>query len=109
MADAFEMGEHRHRGFGLDAADQAAPAARHDEIDGTVEALEHQPDSRAIGGGHKLHGIRGQAGALQPLAQSRRRSPRGTGRLSEPPRRMAALPDLMHSAPASAVTLGRLS
>ena len=30
-------------------------------------------------------------------------------RLSEPPRRIAALPALTHSAPASAVTLGRLS
>ncbi len=29
--------------------------------------------------------------------------------LSEPPRRIAALPALRHSAPASAVTLGRLS
>ena len=30
-------------------------------------------------------------------------------KLSDPPRRMAALPDFMQSAPASAVTLGRLS
>ena len=30
-------------------------------------------------------------------------------RLSEPPRRITGLPDFRHSAPASAVTLGRLS
>jgi hypothetical protein len=29
--------------------------------------------------------------------------------LSEPPRRITALPDFKHSAPASAVTFGRLS
>ena len=34
---------------------------------------------------------------------------RAERKLSEPPRRITALPALRHSAPASAVTLGRLS
>ena len=54
VADAFQMREHRHARFLLHARDQALAAARHDHVDGAVEALEHQADGLAVGGGHEL-------------------------------------------------------
>ena len=52
MADAFEMREHRHARFGLHARDQALAAARHDDVDGAVETVQHhrrRRRGRAVG------------------------------------------------------------
>ena len=109
VADAFEVREHRHARFRLHARDQALAAARHDHVDGAVEAGQHQPDRGAVA-------RRARAGWRLPAGRpraSRRPRRRRMARLerkpSEPPRRIAALPDFRQSAPASAVTLGRLS
>ena len=50
----------------------------------------------------------GKPAAARPCCRQSRMAPEEV-KLSEPPRRMAALPDLRQSPPASAVTLGRLS
>ena len=70
VADAFEMGEHRHARFLLHARDQALAAARHDHVDGAVEAREHHPDRRAVARRHQLDRSLGQA----RLCAGRRRS-----------------------------------
>jgi hypothetical protein len=50
----------------------------------------------------------GRPASRRPACRHSRIAPE-EWKLSEPPRRIAALPDLRHNAPASAVTLGRLS
>ena len=108
MADAFEMREDRHARLRLHAGDEALAAARHDHVDHAAEAREHEADRRAVGGRHELHRVGGQPARSRP--STRRRGWRATERkLSEPPRRITALPGLEASAPASAVTFGRLS
>ena len=106
---AVEMGEDRHARFVLHARDQALAAARHDDVDVAVEAGEHMADGGAVARRDQLDGGVGQAGGAQAFDQARREWRGSTASKSEPPRRIAALPDLRHSAPASAVTLGRLS
>ena len=54
VADAFEMGEHRHARLALHARDQALAAARHDDVDGAVEARKHHADRGAVAGRHQL-------------------------------------------------------
>ena len=109
VADAVEMREDRHARLVLHARHEALAAARHDHVDVAVEARQHRADRRAVAGRHKVDRV-GRAG---PPARAPRPSPprwRATMRkLSEPPRRIAALPALRQSAPASAVTFGRLS
>ena len=91
VADAFEMRHHRDPALALDPLDQRAPAARHDDVDMLGHA-EHQPDRRAIAGRHELdRGFR-QSGGAKPSAQAGSDGARGM-ELSDPPRRMAALPD----------------
>ena len=102
------MAEDRHARFRLHARDQALAAARHDEVDGAVEALEHQTDGVAISRRHHLDGVSWQARRRKATLQAATIAAE-VRKLSEPPRRIAALPDFMASAPASAVTLGRLS
>ncbi len=79
VADAFEMREHRHAGLGLHAGDEALAAARHDHVDGAVEARQHVADGVAIGGRHQLDRGLGQLGCAQALDQAgvdaRRRMP----------------------------------
>ncbi len=106
VADAFEMGEHRHARLRLHARDQALAAARHDDVDRAVEARRASCRPR-----------RGRASAPAAIAASGRPAARRPSIsaawmarferwLSEPPRRIAALPALRHSAAASAVTFG---
>ena len=52
----------------VSADDGRAPAARHDEIE-PVHGAQHLADRSAVGGGHELHAILGQAGTGQRLAQ----------------------------------------
>ena len=61
VADAFEMREHRHARLGLHARDEALAAARHDHVDGAVEAAEHEADGRAVDRRHELDRGLGQA------------------------------------------------
>ena len=110
VADALEVTDHRHARFLLHARDEALAAARHDaRRSQPVRPHEHQADRRAVGRRHELDARFGQSRG----AQARRRRHAWIARLdrwlSLPPRRIAALPDLRHSAPASQVTLGRLS
>ena len=53
VANAFEMREHRHPRFGLHAANQIFPAARHDDIDSPIEARKHHPDRLAVASGNQ--------------------------------------------------------
>ena len=68
--------------------------------------VEHQPDRGAVARRHELDGGFRQAGLAQALRRARRWMARLERKLSEPPRRIAALPAFRHSAPASAVTFG---
>src|SRR5690606_33778783 len=70
VADALEMGEDRHARFVLYALDQRAPAARHDHVYVAAEALQHLANGGAVGGGHQLDRILGQAGGFEPLDQA---------------------------------------
>ena len=56
VADAFKVREYRHARFGLNARDQAFAAARHDDVDISVETRQHQSDGCAVAGGDKLDG-----------------------------------------------------
>ena len=110
VADAFEVREHRHARLALHARDEALAAARHDDVDAA------RPARRASGRPRRgprwaRAGSRPPADppARRPVPQRSRRCALEVRRLSEPPRRMAALPAFRQSAPASAVTLGRLS
>jgi hypothetical protein len=105
VADAFEMGEYRHPGLGLHQPDQPLAAARHDHVDMFVHA-QHGGHRGAVARGHQLDRRRGQTGGRSPST----RQPCSAveeWKLSDPPRRITALPAFRHSAPASAVTLGR--
>ena len=108
VADAFEMREHRHARLGLHARDQALAAARHDHVDAAVQAGQHLADRGAVARRHQLDRILRQAGFAQALHQAVMDGAAGA-ETSEPPRRITALPAFRQSAPASAVTLGRLS
>ena len=106
--DALEMREDRHPRLGLHPADQPLAAARHDHVD---EARSSSASRRPRRGRWSA-----PAGSPPPAARPPRSpatSPAWIAcaerRLSEPPRRIAALPAFRQSAPASAVTFGRLS
>ena len=59
------MREHGHARLGLDARDQALAAARDDEVDHALRR-QHRADRGAIGGGHQLDRVGGQAGGGEP-------------------------------------------
>ena len=96
VADAVEMLEHGDAALGGDPLDQRPPAARHDDVDEIVE-LQERADRRPVGGGDELdRGLR-QAGGRSP-STSAAWIARAECRLSLPPRKIAALPDLRQSA-----------
>ena len=64
------MREHRHARLALHARDQALAAARHDDVDGAVEAGQHQPDRGAIAGRHQRDRGLGQVGFAQAVRQA---------------------------------------
>ncbi|CDO34629.1 hypothetical protein SPHV1_170064 [Novosphingobium sp. KN65.2] len=66
VADAIEMGEHRHAGVGLDPRDKALAAARHDHVD-QAGCGQHRADDGTVLRRHELDRRRGNADALQPL------------------------------------------
>ena len=70
VADAFEVREHRHARFVLHAVDEALAAARHDDVDRAVEALQHEADGVAIGRRHELDRGFGQARRLQARGEA---------------------------------------
>ena len=109
MHDAFEMREHRHARLALHPLDQALAAARHDDVERAAEAVEHLADRLARSERRARDRRLGQAA---PRAGRRRRQAwiaAEDWKLSEPPRSTTALPLFRQSAPASAVTFGRLS
>ncbi len=72
-------------------------------------SAKHMADRGAIAGRHPLNGVCGKLRRDAVLACRQAWMAALDRALSEPPRRITALPDFRHSAPASAVTLGRLS
>ena len=97
VADAFEMGDDGDAAFALHPLDQRAPAARHDHVD-EVGHGEHQPDRRAVARRHELHRIGRQARRRRWRARRHAAIAPEEWKLSEPPRRIAALPARRHSA-----------
>ena len=69
MADAFEVSEHRHARLGLHPADQILAAARHDHVDGAIEAGQHHADRFTIAGRDERDGRGGQPGFDQTFDQ----------------------------------------
>src|SRR3546814_3206662 len=67
---AVEVGEHRDPALTLHPLDQAAPAARHDDVD---EVAQGQEDANGcpVGGGDTLDRRLRQPGLGQPLLQAR--------------------------------------
>jgi hypothetical protein len=108
MADAFEMGEDRHPRLVLHTRDEAFAAARDDDVEIAAQALQHFADGCAISVGTSWIASSGSPADFSP---STRQAWIASDELSEsePPRRITGLPALRHSAPASAVTFGRLS
>ena len=105
--DPLEMGEDRHPRLGLHPPDQPLAAPRHDHVDQapSSSASRRPPPGR----GSARAGSRPRAARPPPARNEPAWIARVECRLSEPPRRIAALPAFRQSAPASAVTFGRLS
>ena len=109
VADAFQVREYRHARFRLHARDQAFAAARHDDVDIAVEPGQHQPDRGAVARRHELNGGFRQTGFAQAFRQ-RGNEWRGWSACYRSRRAGSRrCPTFRHSAPASAVTFGRLS
>ena len=109
VAVALEMADHRHARLLLHALDQALAAARHDDVDvvrSCPPACSRRPRDRWSA----------RAGCSLAAAPPRAVPPRGrhgwrgwSAALGARRAGSTALPDFRHSAPASAVTFGRLS
>ena len=65
MADAVQVLDHRHAAFAHQALDQAAAAARHQQVE-VLRHCDQQPDRRAIGAADQLHRLGRQADVAQP-------------------------------------------
>ena len=70
VADAFQMRENGNAGFGLDTADEALAATRHDDVDVAVKAGQHGANGVAVGDGHELDRLARQAGLGESLLQT---------------------------------------
>ena len=95
VAEALEVGENRHARFVLDARHQRLAAARHDHVDD----CRRGPRSISPTAARSVVGTSWMASAAGPAASrpcdAGRRGWRAVRvRLSEPPRRITALPDL---------------
>ncbi len=110
VVDAFEMCEHRYAGFGFDAVPTRLLPPR-----GTIRSTApSRPLSSRPTAARSRVGTKRDRGFRQVRPRASRRRDRRESRwperkLSEPPRRITALPDFRQRTPASAVTLGRLS
>ena len=109
MADAVEMREDRHARLALDAGDEALAAARHDDVDVAARG-PRASRRRRRGRASARAGSRRPAGPAGSSPSRRRRRSRSRSG-SNPSRRAGSRRCRLfrHSAPASAVTLGRLS
>ena len=70
VADALQMREDRDARLLLHAGDEPFPAARHDHVDGAVEAAQHGADSGAVGGRHELDRVLRQAGRAKARCEA---------------------------------------
>ena len=70
VADAFEMGEDRHPRLGLHARDEALAAARHDDVDGAVEAGSIAPTAARSVVGTSWIAASGRPAARRPATQA---------------------------------------
>ena len=68
VADAVEVGEHRHAGVVLHPLDQALAAARHDHVDQPGRA-QHRADRLAVLRRHQLDRFGGHPARSQPFGQ----------------------------------------
>ena len=108
VAQPVEVLDHRHARLAHQPRDQPLAAARHDDVD-ELGHRDHRAHRRAVGAVDHLHDVGRQPGRIQSFADQRRRA-RALQRIaSEPPRRIAALPDLIVRPAASTVTFGRAS
>jgi hypothetical protein len=91
VADAVEVGEHRHARIGLHPRDQALAAARHDHVD-QARRRQHRADRRAV---LRRHSWTAAAGTPQrPARAPWQRGSRGwNATASLPPRSSTALPE----------------
>ncbi len=71
VAVAVQMGDDGDAALVLHPLDQALAAARHDDVDEVVEA-QHLADRGAVGGRHKLDGLRRQIGRAQAVGSAPR-------------------------------------
>ncbi len=71
VAEAFQMGKHRYARLRLHACHKTLAAARHDHIDGTVEAGQQGTNSGAVGHRHDLDRLFRQTAAASPLHRQR--------------------------------------
>ena len=70
MADAFQVGEHRHAGLGLHALHQGFAATGDDHVDVAVQSGQHEADGGTIRGGYELDAGCGQIGGLDAFSQA---------------------------------------
>src|SRR5262249_42951629 len=85
MTYALKVSEYRHACFRLHASHQVLSAAGHDDVDISVQTLQHQAYSRPIPGWHKLYRCAGQAGRLQSLGEGRQDGPAGANTVRPAP------------------------
>jgi hypothetical protein len=70
VADAFKMRENRHARLLLHSGHEALAPARDDHVEIAGKTGEHLADRRAVGYGHELDRILGQAGDRQALDEA---------------------------------------
>jgi len=70
VVDAFKMGKDRHPRFGLHPRHQASAAARHDDVDRTLEPRQHRAHSRAVAHGDGGDRRLGEADGAQAVHQA---------------------------------------
>ncbi len=107
VADPLQMRKDRHAGLVLHQPDQPLAAARDDHVDQPLRA-QHGADRRAVARGHHLDGGFRQARRAKTLDHAGMDRAAGM-QAFRTAAQITAFPDFNASAPASAVTFGRLS
>jgi hypothetical protein len=77
VTNALKVREYRHARFRLDASHQALSATGHNDIDVSIQTLQHQANCRPVPGRDKLYRCVWQAGRLQSLGEGRQDGPAG--------------------------------
>ena len=93
VADAVEMGEHRHARIGLDARDEALAAARDDHVDQARRARSIAPTAARSCVGTSWTASAGSPRRVEPCDERGVDRAVANATASLPPRRSTALPD----------------